>query len=187
MIISLSGKPGSGKSTVAKRLAVELGYERYYIGGMRRQAAKEQGMTLAEFNKLGEHSDETDKVFDEYVTKLGQKQDNFIIESRTAFHFIPHSLKIFLDIAPPQGAQRIWHGLQQEQSGRNEAPNLKNYEAVLASVRERIRSDKIRYQKYYQLNIFNPDHYDLFLDTTPLDKEQEYQAVYSFIQVKIKK
>ena len=186
MIISLSGKPGSGKSTVAKRLAKVLGYQRYYIGGMRRQAAKEQGMTLAEFNKLGEQSDETDKVFDEYVAKLGREQDNFVIESRTAFHFIPHSLKIFLDVTPQEGAQRIWQGLQQEQSSRNEAPNLESYAAVLASVHDRIRSDKTRYQKYYNLDIFDPGHYDLFLDTTPLDKEQEYEAVYSFVQQKIK-
>jgi cytidylate kinase len=37
MIISLSGAPGSGKSTVAKKLAEELGWERYYMGGLRRE------------------------------------------------------------------------------------------------------------------------------------------------------
>ena len=90
MIISLSGNPGSGKSTVAKRLAADLGFERFYIGRMRREVARKKGMTLAEFNKWGEEGNDADAEFERYVEELGKTKDNFIIESRTAFHFIPH-------------------------------------------------------------------------------------------------
>ena len=40
MIISISGFPGSGKSTIAKLLAEKLKWPRYYMGGLRREAAK---------------------------------------------------------------------------------------------------------------------------------------------------
>src|SRR4030042_2827527 len=98
MIISISGTPSSGKSTVAKMLAAKLSWPRFYIGGMRRERACELNMTLAEYNKWGETNPETDLSFDEYQKHLGETQDNFIIEGRTSWYFIPRSYKIFLDI-----------------------------------------------------------------------------------------
>ena len=183
MIVSLSGKPGSGKSTVAKRLAVELGFERIYIGGMIRDEARRRGMSLLEFLKWAETDDQGDKFFDAKVEEFGKTKDNFIIESRTAFHFIPHSLKVFLDVAPEEGARRIWDALQSEQKdSRNEDRNLGSYESVQRSVQDRLRSETARYQSIYGLDIFNPEHYDLFLDVTKLDKEQEYRAVHDFVK-----
>lgn len=60
-----------------------------------RHSAK-RGMTLAEYNKLGETDPSTDIEVDEYQKKLGETEDNFIIEGRTSWHFIPHSLKFLL-------------------------------------------------------------------------------------------
>jgi len=188
MIVSINGKPGSGKSTVAKKLAGALGYQRHYVGGMRRKAAQAKGMSLNEFNKLGEQSDVTDKEFDEFVRKVGEEKDNFVIESRTAFLFIPHSLKIFLDVSDEVGAKRIWLALKTgEQDDRNEDKHLKSYEDVLASVKNRLRSDALRYTKYYNVDIFDRKHYDLFLDATNLNADQEFDAVYNFVKEKIDK
>lgn len=182
MIISLNGKPGSGKSTIGTQLADALGFERVYIGGMRRDMARQRGMTLQEFNAWSETHPEGDTEFDEYLTRLGKEKDDFIIESRTAFHFIPHSLKIFLDVTDEIGAERIWHALQTgDEETRNEAPHLDSYEAVLVSVKDRLRSDQLRYQKYYQLDIFDPQHYDLFLDTSQLSIKEEFEKVHQFI------
>lgn len=187
MIITISGKPGSGKSTVAKKLTEKLGLPRYYVGGMRREAAKGQGMTLAAFNRLGEASDVTDKQFDEYVKKVGQEQTSCIVEGRLAFHFIPHSLKIFLDVSDQVGAQRIWHDLQKNRATRNEDNRLGSYEEVLASTRQRVQSDALRYKKYYGIeDIFDRQYYDLYLDTTRLGVEEEFQRVYEFVQQRLR-
>lgn len=42
MIISISGAHGSGKSTLAKQLAGKLNWPHYYMGGLRREAAKKE-------------------------------------------------------------------------------------------------------------------------------------------------
>ena len=188
MIITISGKPGSGKSTVAKRLATDLGYKRYYIGGMRREAAKARGIALDEFNRLGELSDITDKEFDDCVKKVGRQEDNCIVEGRLAFFFIPHSLKIFLDVSDEAGAKRIWGDLQRRGSQeRNEGKNLESYEDVLNSTKQRVQSDTLRYHKHYGIkDIFKPSHYDLYLDTSNLSIKEEYRQVYEFVKKNLK-
>ncbi|MEZ4200247.1 MAG: AAA family ATPase [Candidatus Paceibacterota bacterium] len=50
-IITLSGKPGSGKSSTADKVAELLGYTRYSSGNLVRKVAKKHGLSLAEFNK----------------------------------------------------------------------------------------------------------------------------------------
>lgn len=184
MIISISGTPGSGKSTVAKKLAEKLGYPRYYMGGLRREKAKEKGLTLEEYNKLGEKDFATDREVDEFMKELGKKEDNFIIEGRTAFHFIPHSYKIFLDVDEKVGAERIFSHLQTDKS-RNEGEGLNSIEDVLRANRERMKSDKKRYKKYYNLDVFDKNHYDLYLDTTEMSEEEEFKQVWLAIKKKM--
>jgi len=184
MIISLSGAHGSGKSTIAQKLAAALNWPRYYMGGIRREAAQKQGLTLAEYNKLGEDNPETDRIVDEYQKELGQTQDNFIIEGRTSWYFIPHSFKIYLDVSPEVGAQRVFGSLQKK-NNRNEDKGLNSLADVKLSLRQRLISDQKRYQKYYGFDVYDPKHYDLYLDTTNLTPEAVFDAVYSQVQAKL--
>lgn len=184
MIISFSGAVGSGKSTVAERLAQDLGLKRYYMGALRREAAKKRGLTLAEYNELGETDPATDREVDEYQRELGKKEDNFIIEGRTSWYFIPHSLKIYLDVDPKEGARRVYGALKKK-NDRNEDKPLNSLEEVAESADRRFESDRRRYQKYYGVDVNDSAHYDLFLDTTHLNPEEAYQAVWKFIKERL--
>jgi len=181
MIISFGGSIGSGKSGIAKRLAEKLGWPLYDMGDVRRRMAQEREMTLEEFNKLGESDPRTDTEVDEYQTKLGQAEDNFIIVGRTSWHFIPQSLKIFLKAKPEIGAARVFKSLQ----GRNEGRNLETIEAVLESNKKRVISDGLRYQKYFQIDVFDETNYDWVLDTSDLTEDDVFKAVLSFVQEKM--
>lgn len=174
MIITISGHPGSGKGTVGKMLAKKLGYRYFSIGDMRRAMARERGMTLQEFNVLGERQDFTDTDVDRWQAKLGRMKDNLVVEGRTSFHFIPHSIKLFFAADLAVAAKRIFadtaHARQFEAT--------KRYTTVAElehGLRHRIASDSRRYQKYYGLNIFKKSNYDLWVDTTkqrPIDTLQ---------------
>lgn len=181
MIISLSGAPGSGKSTIAQMLADKLNWPRYYIGGIRREAAAKRGMTLAEYNKLGETDPSTDQEVDDYQAELGKTQDNFIIEGRTTWYLIPHSLKIYLDVDDVEGGKRIFASLQQK-NDRNEDIELTSPELVMESTKRRRESDRLRYHKYYNINVNDPKNYDLYLDTTNLNQTEVFQAVYDWVE-----
>src|SRR5689334_16245543 len=100
MIISITGAPGTGKTSVGKLLAKRLGYNFYSVGDLRGKMAMERGLTIDELNKLGEKDASTDTMADDYQRELGRKEDNFIIEGRLSWHFIPHSFKVFLKCSP---------------------------------------------------------------------------------------
>jgi len=180
MIISLSGAHGSGKSTIAQKLSEKLGWPRYYMGGLRREAAQRRGMTLSEYNKLGESDPSTDQEVDEYQKKLGETEDNFVIEGRTSWYLIPHSLKIYLDVDEEEGNRRVFGHLQQK-NNRNEDRNIENINDVRESLRKRLASDRLRYKKYYNIDVNDVKNYDFYLNTTNLTADEVFQSVYNFI------
>lgn len=162
MIITISGMPGAGKTTIAKRLSKKLDMPWYSIGEIRGKMAAEHGMTIDEFNKLGEEEEFTDKDVDEYQTKLGNTEDNFIIDGRLSWHFIPHSFKIFLDVDADTAAERIFN----DQEDRDDEKTHDTMEEMKEAIATRLESDMKRYRKYYDVNYLDRSHYDLVVDTT---------------------
>src|SRR3989338_2328696 len=129
MIISISGREGSGKSTVAELLAQKLGFKSYYMGDLRRKAAAARGLTLDEYNKHALTDASTDIEVDTFAKKLGETQDDFIIQGRTMWYFIPHSFKVFLNVDPAEGARRVVNHIK-EGAQRNETKYQTVAEAI---------------------------------------------------------
>jgi predicted cytidylate kinase len=180
MIISIGGNQGSGKSTLAKQLATALGWPRYYMGGLKREAAAKRGLTLAEYNKLRETDPRIDLEIDEYQKKLGETEDNFVIEGRTSWHFIPQSLKIYLDVTDEKGAERIF------EAGRSgEDKNMDTLEDVLNSVKTRKISDRKSYLQFFGIDTYDLKNYDYVIDTTNLTIDEVFDKVYSIVKEKM--
>jgi cytidylate kinase len=186
MIITISGTPASGKSSVAKKLAAALNWPRYYMGGIRREKAKELGLTLEEYNQLGESDPKTDYDVDEYMKHLGETEDNFIIEGRTAWYFIPNSLKLYFEIDEKRAAHLINRDLQSGFGADRNENNIRNEEEALVSIRKRMASDKLRYRKYYNIDVNDKNNYDYTIDTTNMTIDEAFAQVYAFIREKLK-
>lgn len=180
MIVTISGYPGSGKSTVGKLLAKKLGYRYFSIGGMRRAMARERGLTLQEFNVLGERHAFTDHQVDRWQEKLGRTHDNMVVEGRTSFHFIPHSVKIMFTVDLRQAARRIFrdraHVRRFEASHRYET-----IDDLVHGLRQRMASDSRRYKKYYRLNIYERRHYDLVINTTDILPQATVKRITDYL------
>jgi cytidylate kinase len=170
MIITIHGQAGSGKSSISKLLARRLGYKNYSVGDLRRQIARKHGLTLSELNKLGEKHDWTDREPDKLQQELGEKRKNFVIDGRTCFYFIPHSFKVYLHADLKVRAKRVFHDERKAEGYRS----LKDAEAAILY---RDRSDRLRYKKYYRLDISKMRHYDLVIDTTSLSKRQIVERI----------
>jgi len=190
-IITISGDPGSGKSTIAQELAKKLKAKRIYVGEIRRKIAKKKGLTLAELNKYAEKHPETDVDIDKKVaTKARQlaKKYPVIVEGRTQFYFIPESFKLYIKVNLNEGAKRIWQQMQSEKakSARNEG-KINSLTQLKKSIRQRVFSDKKRYQKYYGLDHTKKSNYDFVLDTSHLTKKQQITKIWPKIKSLTKK
>lgn len=178
MIITISGKPGSGKSTVVKIIAAKLGLKKYSIGDLRGKMALDRGITIDELNKVGEKEDFTDKKADEYQKKLGKEDDNFVIDGRLSYYFIPHSIKIFLDVDEGIGAKRIFAIKREDEEQEDSVEKLKD------RLSKRVESDHKRYQKYYGIDFESKGNFDIIIDTTNISPEKIVDKVLSFIEQK---
>ncbi|MBI4152802.1 AAA family ATPase [Candidatus Woesearchaeota archaeon] len=191
MIITISGTPGSGKSTVAKLLVEKLSAERIYVGGILRALAREKGMTLKELNAYAQTHPETDVDVDTKAAaeaRLLEKQGKIVVvEGRTQFHFLPKSVKVYIKVDPVVGAQRIWKDLQSAatRQERNEG-NLRSLEETEQRTRKREEEDARRYKKYYGIDHRDESQYDLVLDSTRQSAEEIAGKIVNFIQKKDK-
>src|SRR3989344_565112 len=181
MIISISGTPGSGKSTLAKFLEQKLKWSRYYMGGLMRKYAKDHNMTLEELNDLCLKDSKIDKDVDLYQTKLGKEHDNFIIEGRTSWHFIPKSLKIFVYVDVEEAAKRIF----KDETERNEK-KYHSVEQTKHAILERMTNDSERYRKYYKIEVYDPSNYDVVIYTTGLTIEQAEEKILDIVEYYLK-
>lgn len=182
MIISFAGAIGSGKSTIAKRLAEHLGWPRYYMGGILREIAKQRKISLVELTELGKTDPTIDQEVDEYQKRLGKVLDNFVIEGRTSWYFIPHSLKIFLDVKEEESARRVLEDLKNNTDRHNEDSKISNLEEMVKSIKKRKACEVERYEKYYGIDVYDKKNYDLVLDTTYLNIDQVFQKVLEFVK-----
>jgi CMP/dCMP kinase len=174
MIIAISGKAGSGKTTVAKTLAKELNLDHYSIGSLMRAMAKERKMSLRELGKMAEQDKSIDAELDRRQMELRSK-DNFVIDGRLTAFFIPNAdVKVFLECEDKVRAERILKDERKEESSKaiNEA---------ISKIIEREKSEARRYKKYYNVDYSDRKLYNLFIDTTKLSVKEAVDKIMSAV------
>ena len=187
MIITISGTPGSGKSTVAKILVEKLHAERLYIGGTLRDLARKKGMTLAELMDFAKVHPEIDVEVDNAVAAQAREFDKagkmVVVEGRMQFYFLPESIKFFIKVSFEEAARRIWKDLQQKEisAQRNEG-RINSLEEMKKSVIKREEEDASRYKKLYGVDYLNEKQYDLVVDSTSISAMQCAELILNFIE-----
>lgn len=184
MIITITGDPGSGKSTIANALHALLQITYYDIGLIRRDLAKQKNMTLEEYNKYGKAHHETDTEVDTYQRQLGEQEDNFVIVGRLSYYFIPHSIKIFIAVDEDVGAKRIAQDLSDAKRNklRNETTHATtDSHAVKELIKKRQENDAERYRTIYGINPSNRSHYDLVIDSTDKTPRTVLFDIFSYL------
>lgn len=175
MIITISGTPGSGKSTVAKIIARKLKFEHYSTGDFMRQLAEENKMNILEFSKQAEKDRSIDEELDQRQINLGREKDDFVIDGRLSWHFIPKAIKVFIDADFNKRAERIFHDhIRKEHNVTLETSKKK--------LKEREQSEIKRYKRYYNINPYDKKNFDLVADSTDKDQEEIAAEVIEFVK-----
>ncbi|PIO04797.1 hypothetical protein COT47_07485 [Candidatus Woesearchaeota archaeon CG08_land_8_20_14_0_20_43_7] len=174
MIITISGTSGSGKSTVARLLAKKLDYEHYSMGDLSREIAQKKGMTIEQFNEWGKTNKERDDAVDDYQKELGATKDDFIIDGRLSFYFIPTSVKIYIDANTTVRAKRIFD----DPRGTEHYADL---EEALLSIIQRDETDRKRYLERYGVDPYDHSNYELIIDSTDILPERIVADILGYL------
>lgn len=166
MIITITGYPGSGKSTLGKGIAKALGLKHYSAGDLLREIAKEKGIGLMQIQHEMEKDRKIDDELDKRTTELGKKEDDFVIDGRVAWHFVPKSIKIFVKIDLEKAAERVFRDSQQEKNERSEETENTSVKETAKNMKQRMEMNKKRYKKLYNVDYLNEKNYDIVVNTS---------------------
>jgi cytidylate kinase len=166
-IITIAGQPGSGKSSTAKEVARRLGYQHFSSGDLFRALAREQGHDVMQANLSAEQNTAIDNLVDGRLKQMGQDEDQLVVDSRLAWHWMPQSFKVFLDLDLGVAAQRILANIDE---ARLKSENIPSDPAVYTSVlQERMASESRRYRTLYDVDLHDKTNYNLVIDTAAHD------------------
>jgi len=182
--ITITGDPGSGKSTFAKAVVEKTGYEMITTGNIFRKLAAEKGISLTELNELAEQQAEIDALVDDYLIALNDKPQHMILDSRMGWHFVKDSLKIRLTVDPEIAVQRIFRDTADL---REKFGDLQH---AMDEVERRRASEISRYKKLYGVDISDENNFDLVINTSykgPHDVTAEFEKAFAAYKEKILK
>ncbi|MDZ7730260.1 MAG: AAA family ATPase [Natrialbaceae archaeon] len=155
MLLTVSGPPGSGKSTTAAALAAEFGLEHVSGGDIFRELADERGYTPLEFNKLAEENDQIDRDLDHRLREIAVERDDIVLESRLSGW-----------LAGEEAAFRFWLDAPEPVRGRRIAEREgQDPERATEETHAREASEASRYEAYYGIDITDLSIYDLAVNT----------------------
>lgn len=176
-IITIAGAAGSGKSSTANLVAEKLEFKRFSSGDFMRKIALELGMSLNELSIKAEQDTSIDKKIDAEVKKAGEG-NKLVIDSRLAFHWIPESFKVYLDLSSEIAKQRISDDLKINKL-RKESESSSNPEEIHEKILARLESEKKRYMQLYGIDYTDKNNYDLVVDTKINNLEEVANIVVS--------
>ncbi len=169
MIITVSGAPGTGTTTLARGLSEELGLRWINSGELFRKMAGEKKVSVRELNRLAELSPEIDYRIDDAQRALAREGPG-IFEGRLAGHLIDANLKILLKANLKARAERI---------AKRESRLMGNTQQ---ETREREECEARRYKKYYNIDINDCCIYDLVIDSGKFDEPSSVSIVLAAIK-----
>ncbi len=156
-VITLSGLPGSGKSTTAKALARKLGYDYFTVGRLLRKLAQKQGKSLLEMSKEAEKDHSIDEFLDCQMARYVKKNKNVIVDGRIVAWILDRagidSYHVWLEAPRTVRSKRV--------AIRDRLSEKKAYRDTT----KRELSEKKRYKMVYGIDIEDLSIYDLVVNT----------------------
>lgn len=174
MRITISGPPGSGKTTACNNLSEALGLKAVVFGKIFRELAAEKNISLNELGALAEKDPSIDRSIDERILEIARENEDIILESRLSAymlkrHDIP-AFKIYLGASPEVRMARI---------GVREGDTI---EKAMEDTIKRQASEAKRYMMYYNIDINDMSVYDLIVNTDDLTPDGVLELILNAIE-----
>jgi cytidylate kinase len=180
LVLCISGMAGSGKSTVAKKLAKRYGLKYYSGGDALKALAIEDGCKPLKrgwweteegrrFLEKREKTPQFDETVDKKLLELA-KRGNVVLDSWTMPWLVKEGFKIWLEASPEKRAERV---------AKRDGMSVKE---ALQALRSKDELTKTIYRKLYGFSLgedFKPFHF--ILDANILKAEEVFQVLCTVI------
>jgi len=169
MRISISGPPGSGKTTVATLVSKSLKLKLILTGQVFREQARKAGVDVHKYNIMAEKDKSIDEKLDAEILRLARKSGDVLVEGRLAGHILHGNkvpaFKVFITAPAHIRAKRI---AKRESS---------KWEREMEKLSSRELSEKRRYRDFYGIDVEDMSIYDLVIDSADITAEEAARAV----------
>ena len=171
IVIVVSGYPGVGKTTHAKRIAEKFGLKYVSNGSIFRKIAESLNISLEEMHRLAENDPKYDLMVDEESKKIALK-GNVVIDGHLAAWVLKNiaDIKILLKAPLEVRARRI-----------AERDNI-SFDAALKDAKFREESNRKRCKDIYGLDMDDWSFFDIIIDTSNLPIEGVSETLYIYIK-----
>ncbi len=170
VIIAISGKAGSGKSSVGERVAQILGLK--VVSYSFKTLAEKTGKTLMEVQHEAATNPSIDKDMDEIIKSEAAKGDCVVATWLGPWIVKNPDLKVWLDATDETRSKRI--------SGRDKM----NGKEALEHIRKRDADNRQRYLNLYGIDIDDQSGFDIVLDSGKFSIEQLAQMIANLARAK---
>ena len=166
-IITITGKTGSGVSTVTDLLSDSLSFRKFSAGGIFRTLANQHKMSVSELNEYSSKNKIVDEEIDALIRRIGEGSET-VLDARLGYYWIHDSFRVFLDVDDHVAAERIYQqisGGSRSENGATSLEQTKNNIALQAKdTRDRLFRD-------YGIDISNTNMFDLIINTGEIPPE----------------
>jgi len=175
MLITISGFHGTGKTTIAEKLAHDFKLSYIAAGDVFRQMAKEKQMDLKEFSKYVEQNPEVDHEIDKRTVEAAKK-GNVVLDGLLAAWMTQDISGIDILFITDEDV-RINRIAQREK---------RQYQEVKDETLSREKSEIARFKTLYNINLNDYSIYDIVLNTGLLSQEAVIRIVITLIKEYLK-
>ncbi|MFQ6107854.1 MAG: (d)CMP kinase [Thermoplasmata archaeon] len=173
MIVTIGGKPGSGKTTVARMVAKKLGFELVCAGEIFRSQARKVGMDLDEYGRRALEDNDIDRTLDslivDRVLSLSSKGLNVVADGRLTGQMLSKkgvkAFKVWIDADSRVRAERL--------SGRDGI----GVEEASRGIKRREDVERKRYSSIYGIDIDDLSGYNLVVDSTNMTPSEVLERI----------
>lgn len=197
-IITISGEPASGKSTVVKEIKSkyeEQGFNVYIIsvGDVFRETVKKEylkrypdrtNVSLADIQNDKDFMaklQSIDGLIDDEIARKGKEinekerpNDVYIIDSRLAWSNVPDSYAIRLTVNEAIAGKRVFYD-----TTRGSEDQYETLDEAIQKTRKRKLGEIERYKEKYGINLLDENNYDLVVDTSYTNTQELADIIVS--------
>ncbi len=175
MHITITGRLGSGKSTVAKLIAAQHRYTYYSTGIIMRELAAEAGISILEYNQRCVDDPTEDRKIDDRTREvaIANQDKDMVFDSRMAWFFAPRSFKVYVTVDPRVAAGRV---------NIDPRPGEPNSEVeIYRELEDRSRVEQARFVKFYGpgADYYNWANFNLIVDSTHRTADEVAEAIWA--------